>query len=168
MNARAAEEADIDPLATLWFDGWHDAHSRLVPAELARARTLESFQRRLQTALRSVRVAGPRGEPVGFSLIKGDELNQLYVSAAARSSGVAATLLADAEAWLAAEGVETAWLACAIGNARAARFYEKNGWRRAGTVISQLDTPDGPCQLEVWRYEKVLLNLDDTGAGERP
>ena len=28
--------------------------------------------------------------------------------------------------------VEVAWLACAIGNDRAARFYEKSGWRRAG------------------------------------
>jgi len=49
-----------------------------------------------------------------------------------------------------------AWLACAIGNERAARFYEKCGWRRVGKMINPLDTPDGVLPLEVWRYEKRL------------
>jgi ribosomal protein S18 acetylase RimI-like enzyme len=40
---------------------------------------------------------------------------------------VAAALIADAEAMLAEHGVEMAWLACAVGNNRAARFYEKSG-----------------------------------------
>jgi ribosomal protein S18 acetylase RimI-like enzyme len=89
-------------------------------------------------------------------MLKGDELYQLYVSAQARGSGVAAALMADAEARLAEAGVATAWLACAIGNERAARFYEKCGWRRAGTMINELDTPDGMFPLEVWRYEKSV------------
>ncbi|MDZ5695843.1 GNAT family N-acetyltransferase [Chelativorans sp. M5D2P16] len=74
----------------------------------------------------------------------------------ARGSGVAAALIADAEARLAGSGVETAWLACAIGNERAARFYEKSGWRLAGTVVNQAETSTGPFPLEVWRYEKRL------------
>ena len=72
-----------------------------------------------------------------------------------RRSGTTAALLADAEARLAEEGVETAWLACAIGNERAARFYEKCGWRRTGTVTYQPDASDG-APLEVWHYEKRL------------
>jgi hypothetical protein len=48
------------------------------------------------------------------------------------------------------------WLACAIGNERAARFYEKSGWRRIGTMVSRLDTANGPFDLGVWRYEKRL------------
>jgi GNAT superfamily N-acetyltransferase len=129
---------------------------RIVPAELARLRTLESFRDRLQTALPSVRVTGPPGQPLGFCIVKDDELYQLYVSTQARGSGVAAALIADAEAWLATRGIETAWLACAIGNERAAKFYEKSGWRRAGTMINQLETLDGLFLLEVWRYEKDL------------
>jgi len=64
--------------------------------------------------------------------------------------------LADAEEHLGALGVETSWLACAIGNERAARFYEKNAWHRTGNMINQLPTADGIFQLEVWRYEKNL------------
>jgi RimJ/RimL family protein N-acetyltransferase len=62
----------------------------------------------------------------------------------------------DAEARLTAAGVQTAWLACAIGNLRAARFYEKCGWTRVGTIVSRLETPEGIFPLEVWRYEKRL------------
>jgi ribosomal protein S18 acetylase RimI-like enzyme len=89
-------------------------------------------------------------------MLKGDELHQLYVSAQSRGSGIAAALMADAEGRLAESGVTTAWLACAIGNERAARFYEKCGWRRIGVVVSELETPSGILPLEVWRYEKSL------------
>jgi len=156
MGVRAAEPAEIDLLAQLWFDGWRDAHAAIVPPELTRVRTLDSFRERLRAALPSVRVAGEAGSPLGFYLLKGDELYQLYVSGLARGSGVAAELIADAEARLADRGVEVAWLACAIGNERAARFYEKRGWRRAGTFVSKLDTIGGVVPLEVWRYEKRL------------
>jgi GNAT superfamily N-acetyltransferase len=89
-------------------------------------------------------------------LIQEDELNQLYVAARVRGLGVAARLLADGEEQLRGKGVKTAWLACAIGNERAARFYEKHGWRRAGNVVIHLEIPGGMFPLEVWRYEKDL------------
>lgn len=156
MNVRAAEERDIDHLAKLWFNGWQDAHSKIVPAELARLRTLQSLKDRLRAALPSVRVVGPAGAPLGFCLVKGDELYQLYVSAQARGSGLAAALMADADAQFLANGVKTAWLACAIGNDRAARFYEKCGWHRVGTMTNHLETTEGQFLLEVWRYEKLM------------
>jgi ribosomal protein S18 acetylase RimI-like enzyme len=53
-------------------------------------------------------------------------------------------LIADAEARLAQHGVETAWLACAVGNYRAARFYEKSSWHRAGTFVISSETSKGP------------------------
>jgi GNAT superfamily N-acetyltransferase len=156
MDVRAAEEGEIDHLAKIWYDGWHDAHAQIVPAELIRLRSLESFRDRLQAAFPDVRVVGPCGEPVGFCIIKGNELYQLFVSARSRGSGVAAALIADAETRLSENGVATAWLACAIGNMRAAKFYEKCGWHRAGTIVNQLETPKGKFPLEVWRYEKSL------------
>ena len=156
MDVRGAQPKEVDQLARLWYDAWQDAHASIVPAELARLRTLESFKQRLEAAFSDLRVVGPVGAPVGLCVVKDDELYQLFVSAQSRGAGVAAALIADAEARLSARGVETAWLACAIGNDRAARFYEKCGWRRAGVVVSQLETPDGLFPLEVWRYEKPL------------
>lgn len=155
-STRAAEAAELGPLAQLWYDAWQDAHAHLVPAGLARLRTLESFRPRLAAALADVRVVGAAGQPQGFCMTRQDELYQLFVSAPARGSGIAAVLLADGERRLADAGVRSAWLACVIGNERAARFYEKNGWRRAGIVTSRLETQEGPFLLDVWRYEKSL------------
>lgn len=161
-KVRDAEEAELDALAKLWRDSWLDAHAQIVPTELTRLRTLESFRDRLRAALPSVRVVGPPGAPHGFCIIKGDELYQLFVSAGARGSGAAAALIDDGEARLAEKGVETAWLACAIGNERAARFYEKRGWRRVGTMVNEAETASGPFPLEVWRYEKPLKRSAET------
>ena len=156
MTARLADPSETGALARLWYDGWQDAHATILPPALARARTRESFAERMAAALADVRVIGPQGTPLGFAMLKGDELNQFYVASEARGAGVAAALMADVEAQLSARGVETAWLACAIGNARAARFYEKSGWHLAKTVVNRLDTVDGPFDLEIWRYEKHL------------
>jgi GNAT superfamily N-acetyltransferase len=156
MIVRDAEPSEIQRLAQLWFDAWRDAHAALVPAELLALRTLPGFTERLRRMLPELRVTGPAGEPCGFSHVRHDELDQLFVAAAARGTGAAAALLHDAEARLAASGVEVAWLSCAIGNVRAARFYEKWGWHRIGTMIDRLETSAGPFALEVWRYEKQL------------
>src|SRR5262245_29046716 len=167
MDVRSADPSEIDRLATVWYDAWRDAHAHLVPAELTRIRTWESFRSRLEEALPNIRVSGAPGEPSGFCIIKDDELYQLFVSAQARGSGDAVALIDDAGRSLSRSGVETAWLACAVGNDRAARFYEKRGWRRVGTMINQAETSDGPFPLEVWRYEKSLGSLENHFDGRR-
>jgi GNAT superfamily N-acetyltransferase len=155
-NIRSARSDEIGQLAKIWLEGWQDAHVRIVPPELARVRTLQSFEERLRAASSRVCVAEVADAPVGFYLLKGTELYQMYVASTARGSGVAAALMADAEARLGMSGVYTAWLACAIGNERAARFYEKCGWLRTGTVTDDVEVPGGTFALEVWRYEKSL------------
>jgi hypothetical protein len=54
MDVRAAEKGEIDHLARLWYDGWHEAHAQI---QLTRLRTLESFRDRLHAALPNVRVS---------------------------------------------------------------------------------------------------------------
>jgi ribosomal protein S18 acetylase RimI-like enzyme len=156
MSARPAEEAEIDHLAQLWHQGWHDAHGKLAPEGLVRARTLDTFRDRLAAALEDTRVIGPAGAPLGLCMIKDDELYQLYVAREARGSGIAAALIADGEARLVARGFATAWLACAIGNDRAARFYEKCGWAMAREAVNRLETPAGVFEVAIWRYEKAV------------
>lgn len=156
MNVRAAERSELDQLARIWYDGWQDAHVALMPAELTRLRTVERFRDRLEAALPDIRVVGAVGTPAGFSIIKADELYQIFVSKEARGTGVAVALMDEAEARLARNGVRTAWLACAVGNERAARFYQKRGWQLAGTVTYHAETQDGPFPLNVCRYEKTL------------
>ena len=159
MDLRDAEKIEISSLAKLWHDGWHEAHAQIMPAELTRLRTLENFRSRLRAILPSVRVIGKLSAPAGLCIIKDDELYQLYVSGQSRGTGVAAALIADAEARLSEHGVKVAWLGCAIGNERAARFYEKSGWRRTGMAIYHMDTAIGSFPLKTWRYEKSLVPL---------
>ena len=156
MNVREPHQTETDQLAELWHRGWHDAHADLVPPDLSRLRTLQNFRKRITLRFSDVRVAGPLGEPTGLCIITGDELEQLYVARHARGTGVAAKLVTDAERLLLERGIKDAWLACAIGNTRAARFYEKCGWRLAGTQIENLETSEGHFPLEIWRFEKRL------------
>ena len=156
MEVRTALPEEIPALAEIWYNGWRDAHTALVPAALAEIRTVENFLGRLPALLPDTRGIGETGKPLGFSITQDDELYQLYVAAEARGPGAAQKLIAEAEERLARQGVTTAWLACAIGNDRAARFYEKCGWHLARTFVSELPVPDGIFPLEVWRYEKEL------------
>ena len=107
--------------------------SRLNSRDCARCRTSRSASR---PAFSHLRVVGPVGAPVGLSVVKGDELYQLFVSAQSRGTGVAAALIADAQARLSARGVETAWLTCAIGNDRAAILRAVGGAGSASSLAS--------------------------------
>jgi GNAT superfamily N-acetyltransferase len=156
MSVRPATEAEIDHLARLWHEGWNDAHGKLAPEGLVKARTLDSFRERIAAALDDTRVIGPAGAPLGLCMLKNDELYQLFVARQARGTGAAAALIADGEARLAARGFATVWLACAIGNDRAARFYEKCGWVMVRETANRLETPAGVFEIAIWRYEKAV------------
>lgn len=158
MSVRPAQIMDFAPLARLWWQGWRDGHTAHVADALVARRTQESFIDRLAVALPHVRVVGPVGAPLGFHLVKGDELNQLYVDEDSRGTGIAALLMADAQDRLLEAGITKAWLACAVGNLRAARFYEKAGWSRAETQTIPTEIPSGWFPLKIWRYEKQLTN----------
>jgi len=150
--------SDLLPrLADIWFEGWHSGHAQHVPPELTALRTRENFLLRLGTYLPKIRVISSDNEQaLGFHIIKDDEIYQFYVSAQSRGQGVAAVLIADAEQHLHRAGIRAAWLACAIGNDRAARFYEKAGWHRASEQTENVETVNGEFPLQIWRYEKQM------------
>jgi putative acetyltransferase len=161
---RPAGDADMAEVADLWHAGWHDAHPGHVPDGLTALRTLEAFHERAASRVADTTVAVSEGGTiVGFVMVVGDEVEQVYVAPAGRGSGVAATLLAEAERQVADVGHEEAWLAVVTGNARARRFYEKCGWVDSGDLPYEVSaggrTWVSPCR----RYTKKVLR----GAGSR-
>ena len=48
MDVRPAEATDLDQLAHVWHDGWHEAHAHLAPLELTQQRTYDSVRSRLE------------------------------------------------------------------------------------------------------------------------
>ncbi len=150
-------ETDIAQAVQIWETGWHDAHASIVPKQLVELRTSESFLKRLHEHSANTRIGTNGDEPLGLCITKGDELDQMYVSPKARGLGLAQALMADAEDRLRSAGHSTAWLACAVGNDRAARFYAKCGWTNVGIRTVELDTMDGVFPLQIWRFEKSLI-----------
>ncbi|WP_299749172.1 GNAT family N-acetyltransferase [uncultured Tateyamaria sp.] len=147
-------EGHAEQICAVWASGWHEAHADIVPRRLCELRTENSFRERALENLACTRIAVDGSNLLGFCMVKDDELYQMYVSQVARGSGVAQALIGDAEVRVAANGYDLAWLACAVGNHRAGRFYEKSGWINAGQRRVDLDTSEGAFPLDVWRFEK--------------
>jgi GNAT superfamily N-acetyltransferase len=152
---RAASVDDVDSIAALWHHGWIDGHVGHVPEALHAHRRWEDFVRRVPPRIPSTTVATLGPEIVGFVTLHDDEVEQLYVAASARGSGVAAVLLGHGEQ-LIAQRYSTAWLAVAVGNARARRFYARQGWSDAAALDYPAETAAGPIVVPCRRYEKVV------------
>lgn len=150
------EDKHLDQAGEIWNSGWREGHAAIVPVALTKLRTLEDFRRRLVENQSSTRVAVVDGKAVGFYMLKDDEIYQLYVAPAGQGSGIALALVEDGQERLLRLGFDRAWLACAVGNQRAARFYAKIGWENIGAEVLDLETSDGTFPLEVWRFEKAL------------
>lgn len=153
---RDARDDDAEAIARLWLQGWIDAHAGLVPEALEATRTLPEFRARTRGLIPLTRIAWRDGSVAGFTMVKHDELYQMYVGAAGRGTGIAQNLIRDAEAHIAATGHDAAWLNCAIGNERAARFYRKCGWMYEARVVDHVDTSAGPFAMDLWRFVKRL------------
>jgi GNAT superfamily N-acetyltransferase len=134
-SIRPAADADMAAVADLWHEGWHDGHAGHVPEGLTAARTLAAFHERTPSRVPDTAVAvDDDGSLLGFVMVVGDEVDQVFVAPAGRGTGLASELLAEAERRVAAGGHASAWLAVVVGNARARRFYERQGWSDAGDL----------------------------------
>lgn len=154
---RAAHPDDARRIAEIWRAGWHDAHDGNVPDTLVEHRTPESFAARAPGIVPRTHVAVVGGEVVGFVTVVDDEVDQLYVDAATRGTGLAGALLRAGEQAVARAGHAEAWLAVVPGNARARRFYERQGWTDGGAYTHEVTVDEAlvvtvPCR----RYTRVL------------
>jgi GNAT superfamily N-acetyltransferase len=157
IRVRPALPRDAGAVGRIWASGWRDGHLGHVPDALLAVRTPESFLARAADRSGDTVVAEVGGAVAGFFMVAGDEVEQVYVDAGHRGTGVAAVLLADAERVVAAAGHGTAWLAVSTGNARARRFYERCGWTDAGPLEYAAKVPGrGTIAVPTHRYEKKL------------
>jgi GNAT superfamily N-acetyltransferase len=157
---RPGGEADVDAIADIWHRGWRDGHLGHVPAALPPLRGLAQLRARVPARLGTTTVATIGPVVVGFVALHDDEVEQLYVDAAARGTGVAAALLAHGESVIGATH-DRAWLAVVPGNARARRFYERCGWSDGGPFDNPAWTPGGATlAVSCLRYEKRLRPRD--------
>jgi GNAT superfamily N-acetyltransferase len=136
---RPATEDDIDAIAELWDRGYRDGHTGHIPEGLLAARTLTSFRERVAARVTdpagsSTTVADVGGVVAGFTMVVGDEVEQVFVDRAFRGTDVAARLLDHAERQVRAAGHAVPWLSVVVGNTRARRFYEKCGWVDEGDL----------------------------------
>ena len=153
---RPATSTDIDTLVRIWSEGWRDGHLGHVPDLLVSNRTVDSFVPRVRQRIPDTWVADHDGEVVGFVVVLGDEVEQVYVDRRTRGSGAAALLLGKAETIVGDRGYTTAWLAVVAGNARARAFYERQGWSDRGPFDYTAETASGPITVPVRRYERVV------------
>lgn len=153
---RQARPDDANAVATIWYDGWQEAHRGRVPDALLEVRTRESFDTRAAALVEQTSVADRDGMIIGFIMINNDEVEQVYVAEAGRGTGVADVLLAEAERRVAVGGHDHAWLAVVAGNSRARRFYARNGWTDEGPFDHQAPGPAGPIPVPCHRYAKSL------------
>ncbi|MGW1555025.1 GNAT family N-acetyltransferase [Streptomyces sp. NPDC002144] len=123
-----------------------------MPDALVAVRTPASFVERAAGRVGDTVVAEVGGTLAGFVMVVGDEVEQLYVGAAYRGTGVAGLLLDDAERRVRERGHRRVWLAVATGNARARRFYERQGWVDEGPFEYPAKGPDGPVPVPCHRY----------------
>ena len=154
---RGATPSDLDAVAQVWHAGWRDGHLGHVPSALLPHRTLQHFRERVPPRLQATTVATIGSAVVGFVVVQDDEIEQVYVAEGRRGSGVAEALLARAER-IVAERHHRAWLAVVAGNARARRFYQRNGWRDTGAIDYPAETAGGPLAVPCRRYEKRVAS----------
>jgi GNAT superfamily N-acetyltransferase len=156
VTLRRATLSDANAIAEIWHLGWRDGHLGLVPQELVDVRTEESFRARAADRVGDATVAVVDRQIAGFVMVVGDEVEQVYVSAAHRGTGVAGLLLEEAERQVRANGYSEAWLAVVAGNARARAFYEREGWRDEGPFTYAASSEIGPIDVSCHRYTKPV------------
>ena len=156
VHLRPARAEDAAAIAEIWHLGWQDGHLGLVPQELVDIRTGASFRKRAAQRIPDTTVATVDGGVAGFVMVVDDEVEQVYVSATHRGTGVAGILIREAERQVEANGHDMAWLAVVAANARARAFYERAGWVDEGEFDYSAATEGGTVTVPCRRYTKRL------------
>ncbi|VVB48079.1 Acetyltransferase, GNAT family [Beijerinckiaceae bacterium RH AL1] len=124
---RPLRAGDVEALAELWVASWQAAMPEIDFA--ARRDWIVAF---VGEPGRVTLVAELGGAPAGFATLEGAYLHQLVVAQARKGRGLATALLDAAKAG-ARDGLR---LDVNAANARAVRFYEREGFRKVGEGVN--------------------------------
>lgn len=140
---RLANPGDELVIADIHVRSWQEAYAELLPASVLNS--LDPAQRATRYTFSDenrVTVLATENDCVrGFATIGAardsdatgcGELVAIYLDPASLGRGIGRMLIADARARLSARAFTEAVLWVLVGNERAVRFYERDGWRQDG------------------------------------
>jgi GNAT superfamily N-acetyltransferase len=149
FSVRPAELEDAEGFVRAHESAWDGTIGVVVGRPLAELAPFEERVARYRAGLAEpppdvgAWVAERGGEIVGIAVRSGCELRDLYVVPEAWGTGVGSGLMDAALAAMRAGECGEASLWVGEANARARRFYEREGWQSSGeTRVSQLGPPE--------------------------
>jgi ribosomal protein S18 acetylase RimI-like enzyme len=165
VEIRAATLADVDGIARVHVQAWHEAYSGLVPPEAFEQHSLElrltQWRATLSDPDRSTLVYENDGAVAGFisggpikwtGLSTDCEVSSLYLLAALKRRGIGRALFEQFTALLAGRGFKSCGLWTLSVNVPARRFYEAIGGRTGETRIDRRNN---------LAYEDISYTWDD-------
>jgi GNAT superfamily N-acetyltransferase len=149
-----AERADALRIAGLHTQSWQAAYCHILPAAYLHEKVpaehiahWENYMAQPAEARGLVLLAECKGALVSFVSAEnvvdssyGTLLDCLHVLAIHQGSGIGKLMIDAARRWTREQNQNLMHLYVLDANARAIAFYERNGWRFAGTQASFIDT----------------------------
>ena len=171
IHVRTATIADADAMGRVHVRSWQAAYRGIFPDALLdgldpaeRAASWRSaFEARAEPVGGRRLVVQLDGEVAGFALVRSavnddepglGEVVLLYLEQHAWGTGAGPALFAECVSTLVDRGYANAVLWVAAGNARARRFYEREGWSADGA--SRVDVLEG-AEIDEVRYRRSLI-----------
>ncbi len=147
ISVRMARAEDVPALAALAADSYRFGFVGILDETQFAARDQAHFQQRFATEWPFVALAEDGdGRCRGFVEVRSGTLDMLFVSPDAVGTGCAVALLRQGEA------MGAVLLECFAANARARRFYEREGWR----LVSHHERDFAGQAMRFVRYERPV------------
>lgn len=136
-------QADLQAIASLVNECWHEIYDEHIPGELCRQRTPETFASILSSKLDNACIARAGDEIIGYADHLSNCIDHLWVSKLHRRHGVGRKLLEHQLRALRHNGMDSAQAGCESFNQAAIDFYTNNGWHvideAVETIVPGLD-----------------------------
>jgi GNAT superfamily N-acetyltransferase len=155
ITIQKLEHHQIEDVAQLFHDAWHETQAPLQDPRKAKIRDLVFFRNRIAKRLLNTSVAMRSGQVIGFASWYQNSLNSLFVAKSYRGVGVGSLLHDEALTQMTHSGATQFELDCVVGNFAARAFYERRGWRVHEELKTEDETPEGRCMTSSWMMVKI-------------